>query len=73
MRAKLCPICGGPIESPICPHCTADDNSEKIAQLDAAVPDWRGRTYANGARMFREDGMMLDEQGNRSIFDDIDE
>jgi hypothetical protein len=29
--------------------------------------------YPNGAPMFAPDGMMLDEQGNRSIFDDVDE
>ena len=29
--------------------------------------------YENGAPMFSEDGTMLDENGNRSIFDDIDE
>lgn len=29
--------------------------------------------YPNGAPMFAADGMMLDENGNRSIFDDIDE
>ena len=33
----------------------------------------RSITYANGNPMFAPDGMMLDEHGNRSIFDDIDE
>ena len=28
--------------------------------------------YPNGQPMFAKDGMMLDENGNRSIFDDVD-
>jgi len=28
--------------------------------------------YPNGQPMFTPDGMMLDEDGNRSIFDDVD-
>lgn len=30
------------------------------------------RVYPNGQRMFAADGMMLDDKGNRSIFDDVD-
>jgi hypothetical protein len=33
----------------------------------------REQRHANGAPMFDESGMMLDDQGNRSIFDDVDE
>ena len=29
--------------------------------------------YANGAPMYTKDGMMLDDKGCRSIFDDVDE
>lgn len=29
--------------------------------------------HENGAPMFAPSGMMLDDQGNRSIFDDIDQ
>lgn len=29
--------------------------------------------HPNGAPMFNDEGMMLDDQGNRSIFDDVDE
>ena len=29
--------------------------------------------YPNGKPKFAEDGTMLDERGNRSIFDDVDE
>ena len=31
------------------------------------------RKYPNGAPMFDKHGMMLDDQGNRSIFDDVEE
>jgi hypothetical protein len=31
------------------------------------------QAYPNGRPMFAPDGMMLDDQGNRSIFDDVDE
>lgn len=30
------------------------------------------KTYPNGAPMYAPDGMMLDDDGNRSIFDDVD-
>lgn len=34
----------------------------------------RARTvYPNGNPKFADDGTLLDEQGNRSIFDDVDE
>lgn len=47
--------------------------AQKRARLDKFTPGWREIIYDNGQRMFREDGMMLDDQGNRSVFDDIDE
>lgn len=31
------------------------------------------KVYSNGQRMFTDGGTMLDEHGNRSIFDDLDE
>ena len=31
------------------------------------------KKHPNGQRMFTVDGTMLDEHGNRSIFDDVDE
>lgn len=40
-------------------------------QLDRYTPDWRTMTHANGKPMFATDGTMLDEKGNRSIFDDL--
>lgn len=45
----------------------------KVRDLDAYHPGWREKTYPNGQRMFSDDGTMLDESGNRSIFDDLDE
>jgi hypothetical protein len=46
---------------------------EKIAALDLHTPGWREHRYGNGQRVFADDGTMLDEKGNRSIFDDVDE
>ena len=45
----------------------------KIKRLDASTPGWREMTHENGAPKFGGGGMMLDEFGNRSIFDDVDE
>lgn len=42
--------------------------AEVIRKLHAVAP-----RHANGAPMFNETGMMLDENSNRSIFDDVDE
>jgi hypothetical protein len=50
-----------------------DPMAEKRSRLDECVPGWRTRTHDNGARMFSDDGTMLDDAGNRSIFDDLDE
>lgn len=50
-----------------------DVSAEKIRRLDDACPGWREITYPNGARMYSDKGTMLDADGNRSIFDDIDE
>lgn len=47
--------------------------SEKTDRLDEAIPNWRDLTYANGQRQFSDDGTMLNERGDRSIFDDVDE
>lgn len=60
----------------------ARSTGERVATVDYVI--WRAcnlglvRTltlahrHANGAPMFALDGMMLDEHGNRSIFDDVD-
>lgn len=47
--------------------------SEKIKRLDLHTPGWPDFTHPNGARKFAADGTMLDDKGNRSIFDDVDE
>jgi hypothetical protein len=46
---------------------------EKLIGLDEATPDWRNLRHANGTPVFSLDGTMLDDKGDRSIFDDIDE
>ncbi|HEY5411317.1 MAG TPA: hypothetical protein VIJ94_11390 [Caulobacteraceae bacterium] len=47
--------------------------SRKTRDLDAVTPGWRLLVHPNGAPVFSADGTMLDERGNRSIFDDVDE
>lgn len=49
------------------------DQAEKLRLLDETVPSWREMKHPNGRRQFADDGTMLDEKGNRSIFDDVDE
>jgi hypothetical protein len=39
---------------------------------DLRTDEERQAKYPNGQRMFSEDRTMLDEKGNRSIFDDVD-
>lgn len=39
---------------------------------DLRTDEERAAKYPNGQRMFSEDRTMLDERGNRSIFDDVD-
>ncbi len=50
-----------------------EESAARQAKNDQFIPDWRDRKYENGQSMFSADGTMLDEQGNRSIFDDVDE
>lgn len=40
---------------------------------DLRTDEERAAKHPNGARMFSEDRTMLDENGNRSIFDDVDQ
>ena len=40
---------------------------------DLRTDEERAAKYPNGKRMFAEDRTMLDEKGNRSIFDDVDQ
>jgi hypothetical protein len=39
----------------------------------AIYADQATAKYPNGAAMFAPDGTMIDDHGNRSIFDDVDE
>lgn len=45
---------------------------EAIKNAESDMPDVNAK-YPNGAPMWAKDGTMLDENGNRSIFDDIDD
>jgi len=51
----------------------ADELAEKVRNLDRDAPGWRTLKHDNGAPKFSPNGMLLDEVGNRSIFDDLDE
>lgn len=39
---------------------------------DLRTDEERAAKYPNGQRMYSEDRTMLDDKGNRSIFDDVD-
>ena len=74
-----CEVCGGS-EGELPKHCPGAPMTEKqrSAVMDGSIDFQDGawlalRHYPGGAPMFDADGMMLDEAGNRSIFDDIDE
>jgi hypothetical protein len=44
-----------------------------MRELDAHHPNWRVMKHPNGAPMYNVNtGMMLAENGSRSIFDDVD-
>lgn len=47
---------------------------KKILRLveDLRTDEERKAIHPNGQRMFSEDRTMLDDKGNRSIFDDVD-
>lgn len=52
---------------------TDEEIEYKKGWLDQHIPGWRGLKHPNGAPMYSEKtGMLLDEHGNRSIFDDVD-
>jgi hypothetical protein len=46
--------------------------SHEVARRKADEVNKREKRYPNGAPMFDSSGMMLDDKGNRSIFDDVD-
>lgn len=49
-----------------------DEIAERIRLLDRISPDWREMRYPTGERKYADDGTMLNENGTRSIFDDVD-
>lgn len=48
-------------------------SEEEYQQGVTRIDTMSGLTYDNGQPMFDENGMMLDDQGARSIFDDVDD
>jgi hypothetical protein len=52
---------------------TAEWIHHRLLQLGLEKPAPAIGTYPNGAPMYAADGTMLDDQGNRSIFDDVDQ
>ncbi len=49
-------------------------DQDRLAALAEYRPDWRTLKHDNGAPMYSErTGMLLDDRGNRSVFDDVDE
>lgn len=44
----------------------------KRRQIQSYDRFWRSRTYPNGQPVYDPDGTMLDDDGKRSIFDDLD-
>jgi hypothetical protein len=52
---------------------TEQEVAEKTARLDEIHPGWRDHKHQNGSPLWAKDGTLLDEKGNRSIFDDVDE
>jgi hypothetical protein len=45
----------------------------KAKRMDESTPGWRALRHPNGRPTFSLDGTMLDDHGNRSVFDDVDE
>lgn len=50
-----------------------DDPPDYGEQVRAEYARQADMKYPNGAPKFAPDGTLLDEKGNRSIFDDVDE
>ena len=45
----------------------------EILRLDVRTDEQRASKHPNGAHVWSPDGTLLDENGNRSIFDDVDQ
>jgi hypothetical protein len=85
---EICPVCGDVrgLAQTVCKSSLtclevleaeirlAEEIAAKLARMDIDMPGWRERKYANGAPMWSSTtGMMLNDRGTRSIFDDVDE
>jgi hypothetical protein len=53
----------------------SEETINNVKSFYEATKEGRDRRmrYPNGQRMFDDSGMMLDDKGRRSIFDDVDE
>ena len=53
-------------------HGAVDDPPDYGEEVRAAYAEQAAMRHPNGAPKYAPDGTMLDEKGNRSIFDDVD-
>jgi hypothetical protein len=74
-----CKVCGAS-EGELPKSCPGETMTEKqrsavmAGHIEYVDGKWISLiNYNNGKPMFSSDGTMLDEHGNRSIFDDVDE
>jgi hypothetical protein len=47
--------------------------SRALQYLTKNVPNWRTARHENGTPLYSLDGTLLNDEGDRSIFDDVDE
>ena len=52
---------------------TPEESLERQRLNDAHVPGWRDMKHSNGEPKYAPDGTLLNGDGTRSIFDDVDE
>ncbi|RUW81525.1 hypothetical protein [Mesorhizobium sp. M2A.F.Ca.ET.067.02.1.1] len=50
----------------------SDVATASIARLDVRSDEQRAAKHPNGRHQWSPDGTLLDENGNRSVFDDVD-
>ena len=51
----------------------SDAAKVSISRIDVRTDEQRQQKHPNGVHMWAPDGTMLDESGNRSISDDVDQ